>query len=122
MREIFAIIAVSMTISAEACDLAEEYLSLRESWEKTSETAYLSCTASVEMTQHWYKYDQCVQNGDAINSKYGCGDLVSLEGGKYQSLSVDVAVCNPLKVGSELNEKNFEMQRKKLGIVKCKKT
>ena len=122
MKAILLIFSVALTMSAQACELTEEYLSLRKSWEKTSETAYQSCIASVEMTDHWYKYGQCVQNGDAINSEYGCGDLVSSESNKYQSLSVGIGVCDALKVGSLLNEKDFEVQREKLGIVKCKKT
>lgn len=102
-----------------ACEKTEEFIAFEERWAKATELALAMCISSVQSTEDWFKYRQCVANQDALTSEYGCGELAREANSKYESIGFGVEICNTLQPGTPEYIRDLEMNAIKLGIEKC---
>jgi len=123
MRKFIVSLAVAVTtLPTFGCETSDSYIELEKEWARTAEVAYASCASSIDLAGHWYRYGQCVSKNDAYDSELGCGDLADLPSSGYTALEVGIEICDVLKKGTELYQKNLRNVARRLEIKRCRET
>ncbi len=108
--------------SASACELTDEYKTVRNEITKSARESFNQCKASVLQAQNWYAFTQCIEQRDDKKIGGTCSRITGHNQKQYKLLSIDASHCNILGATSKEVKAIFEEHIKEKGTIKCKVT
>lgn len=116
----FAMFSVILTSSGGACELTDEFVELKQSFEERSRFAIGLCESALSESEGWFRYVQCLDRGDFENHEEGCGFYHDRLNEEYRNLGLDIAFCGRLDPGTPEMQAQLAHLAKTAGVRKCK--